>query len=111
MSGSSPCRSRQQRNGGQETHCPDDSVPQGGHPPDRNRKHNETPLFVGSELTGMVQVAYLCGYAHRRYLENGEEELFDLVFQRADRKGDIAVGVRQRHLRSAASPKAIWTSP
>ena len=37
--------------------------------------HNiiETPLFVDSELTSMVQIADLCGYALRRYLENGEE--------------------------------------
>jgi hypothetical protein len=54
----------------------------------------ETPLFVDSELTSMVQIADLCGYAMRRYLENGEEELFDLVFERADRKDDIVVGVR-----------------
>lgn len=54
----------------------------------------ETPLFVNSELTGMVQVADLCAYALRRYLENGESELFDLVFQRADRKGAMVVGVR-----------------
>jgi len=54
----------------------------------------ETPLFVDSELTSMVQVADLCGYALRRYLENGEEELFDLIFQRADRKDGTVVGVR-----------------
>lgn len=54
----------------------------------------ETPLFVDSELTGMVQIADLCGYALRRYLENGEEDLFDLVFQRADRRGPVVVGVR-----------------
>jgi len=54
----------------------------------------ETPLFVNSELTSMVQVADLCAYALRRYLENSEEELFNLVFQRADRIGGTAVGVR-----------------
>lgn len=54
----------------------------------------ETPLFVDSQLTSMVQIADLCAYALRRYLENGEEELFDLVFARADRKDDVAVGVR-----------------
>lgn len=54
----------------------------------------ETPLFVDSQLTSMVQVADLCGYALRRYLENGEEELFDLIFERADRKDNIVVGVR-----------------
>jgi hypothetical protein len=54
----------------------------------------ETPLFVDSELTSMVQIADVCAYAMRRYLENGEEELFDLIFQRADRKDGIVVGVR-----------------
>jgi hypothetical protein len=54
----------------------------------------ETPLFVDSELTGMVQIADLCAYSLRRYLENGEEELFELIFERADRKEGIVVGVR-----------------
>jgi len=54
----------------------------------------ETPLFVNSELTGMVQIADLCGYAIRRYLENGQDELFDLIFARADRRDGRAVGVR-----------------
>lgn len=46
----------------------------------------ETPLFVNSELTSMIQIVDLCAYALRRYLENQEEELFDLIFMRADRK-------------------------
>jgi hypothetical protein len=54
----------------------------------------ETPLFVNSELTSMVQMADLCGYALRRYLENKEEDLFKLIFKRADRRGDSVVGVR-----------------
>ena len=54
----------------------------------------ETPLFVDSELTRMVQIADLCSYALRRYLENQETELFDLIFERADRKDGLAVGVR-----------------
>jgi hypothetical protein len=54
----------------------------------------ETPLFVDSQLTSMVQIADLCGYAIRRYLENGDNLLFDLVFQRADKKGNVVVGVR-----------------
>lgn len=49
----------------------------------------ETPLFVNSELTGLVQIADLCSYAIRRYEENGEEELFDLVFKRAERFGGL----------------------
>lgn len=58
------------------------------------KKIIETPLFVNSELTSMVQLADLCAYSIRRYLENNESELFDLIFQRADRKGNVVVGVR-----------------
>ena len=54
----------------------------------------ETPMFVDSELTRMVQIADLCAYALRRYLENGETDLFRPIFERADRIGDVAVGVR-----------------
>lgn len=54
----------------------------------------ETPLFVDSQLTSMVQIADLCGYALRRYLENNEDELFGVVFSRADRKDGTVVGVR-----------------
>ncbi len=54
----------------------------------------ETPLFVDSELTSMVQIADLCGYTLRRYLENNEQELFNLIFSRADRKYGVTVGVR-----------------
>lgn len=54
----------------------------------------ETPLFVDSELTGLVQIADLCGYALRRYVENQEDDLFDLIFKRADRNGEKVVGVR-----------------
>lgn len=54
----------------------------------------ETPLFVDSQLTSMVQIADVCAYALRRYLENSEEELFKLVFTRADRKDGRVVGVR-----------------
>ena len=32
----------------------------------------ETPLFVDSQLTSLVQMSDLCAYATRRYLENGE---------------------------------------
>jgi len=58
------------------------------------RKIIETPLFVDSQLTSMVQIADLCAYALRRYLENSERELFDLIFQRADRRFRTRVGVR-----------------
>jgi hypothetical protein len=52
----------------------------------------ETPLFVDSSLTSMVQVSDLCAYALRRYVENQETALFDEVFKRADRKGPVTVG-------------------
>lgn len=54
----------------------------------------ETPLFVDSALTGMVQIADLCAYALRRYVEQGETGLFDSIFRRADRRGEVVVGVR-----------------
>lgn len=54
----------------------------------------ETPMFVDSRLTSMVQIADLCSYSLRRYLENGETELFDKIYARADRIGGTTVGVR-----------------
>lgn len=54
----------------------------------------ETPLFVGSELTRMVQIADMCSYALRRYIENRETSLFEPLFQRADRIRQTVVGVR-----------------
>jgi hypothetical protein len=54
----------------------------------------ETPLFVDSQLTSMVQIVDLCAYGLRRYLENGEENIFNLVMRRADRKQGVLVGVR-----------------
>lgn len=54
----------------------------------------ETPLFVDSELTLMVQMADLCSYAVRRLFENGEEDLFDRIYPRFDRVGKWLVGLR-----------------
>jgi len=54
----------------------------------------ETPLFVDSQLTGMIQIADVCSYALRRYFEKGETFLFNKVFQIADRKDGKVVGVR-----------------
>ena len=54
----------------------------------------ETPMFVDSKLTRMVQVADLCSYAIRRYLENSEIDLFSKIFPRADRFGSYVVGAR-----------------
>jgi hypothetical protein len=54
----------------------------------------ETPLYVDSSLTRMVQMADLCSYALRRYVENGETELFNRVLKRIDRIGTKGVGIR-----------------
>ena len=54
----------------------------------------ETPLFVDSQLTSMVQIADLCAYSLRRFLENGETQLFDHIYTRADRYLGRVVGVR-----------------
>jgi hypothetical protein len=54
----------------------------------------ETPMFVNSELTSMIQLSDVCAYSIRRYLENDEDELFDEIFKRADTRGKTVVGVR-----------------
>ncbi|MCY3019828.1 MAG: DUF3800 domain-containing protein [Planctomycetota bacterium] len=58
----------------------------------------ETPLFVDSRLTAMVQMADVCAYATRRFFENAEEDLFNRVHDRFDRSGGRVVGIRHyRH--------------
>lgn len=54
----------------------------------------ETPLFVDSQLTSMVQVADLCAYATRRYCENGEMELFQHLLPKFNEVGGRLVGIR-----------------
>jgi hypothetical protein len=54
----------------------------------------ETPLYVDSQLTSMIQLADVCSYAIRRYNENKENYLFDPIFRLADRKDGKNVGVR-----------------
>lgn len=54
----------------------------------------ETPLFVDSELTRMVQLADICAYATRRFFENQDRDLFDRIYSRFDRAGPAVVGVR-----------------
>lgn len=54
----------------------------------------ETPLFVDSQLTSLVQVADVCAYATRRFCEKGEVELFDRIFPGFHRSGARMVGVR-----------------
>lgn len=54
----------------------------------------ETPLFVDSRLTAMVQMADVCAYAVRRFVENNETDLVDLIYSRVDRHGGFLVGGR-----------------
>ena len=54
----------------------------------------DTPLYVDSQLTSMVQLADVCAFALRRYLENGETLLFNEIFKIADSKDGKIVGVR-----------------
>lgn len=54
----------------------------------------ETPFFVNSELTSIVQIADLCCYSLRRYFENNETNLLDRIQSRFDRKKDKIVGIR-----------------
>lgn len=54
----------------------------------------ETPLFVDSQLTGMVQIADLCALALRRYFENNETLLLDKIKSRFDSHRGVVVGVR-----------------
>jgi Protein of unknown function (DUF3800) len=63
----------------------------------------ETPMFVESSLTRMIQVADLCAYALRRYCENQEGDLFTRIYPRADRiSGGTVVGVRHFSTHSCA---------
>lgn len=45
----------------------------------------ETPLFVDSSLTSLVQAADLISYSTRRFFENNETELFNVIYPRFDR--------------------------
>jgi hypothetical protein len=54
----------------------------------------ETPLFVDSHLTSMVQMSDICAYAIRRFFENSETDLFNRIHARFDRAGSAVVGIR-----------------
>ncbi len=54
----------------------------------------ETPFFVNSELTSLVQIADLCSYSLRRYFENNETDLLNRIQSRFDRKSGKIVGIR-----------------
>lgn len=63
----------------------------------------ETPLFVDSHLTAMVQLADLCSYAVRRFFENGEVDLFDRIYGRFHRRNGNLVGLRHYTSKTACT--------
>lgn len=54
----------------------------------------ETPLFVDSQLTAMIQMADLCSFVLRRTLEREESDIWDIVEPRVDSFRGKKVGVR-----------------
>lgn len=54
----------------------------------------ETPLFVDSYLTGMIQLADVAAYSVRRFFENNETDLFDRIYGRFHSTGGRLVGLR-----------------
>ena len=54
----------------------------------------ETPLFVDSSLTSMIQLADICAYATRRFFDKGEEQLYRAIGSRFDRSQNSLVGLR-----------------
>ncbi len=54
----------------------------------------ETPLFVDSQLTSMVQIVDICAYLTRRFFEKRETDLFDIIYSRYDRNKSRLVGLR-----------------
>ncbi len=55
----------------------------------------ETPLFVDSSLTAMIQVVDLVAYAVRRFFDRGDTDLFNRIYGRFDRTpAGVLVGLR-----------------
>ena len=54
----------------------------------------EAPFFLESHANAGVQVADLCAYSLRRYVENGEQDPFALIFPKFYRQGEALCGVR-----------------
>jgi len=54
----------------------------------------ETPLFVDSSLTGMIQIADVIAYSIRRFFDSGETNLFDKILPRVDSVRGAIVGGR-----------------
>lgn len=68
----------------------------------------ETPLFVSSELSSMVQVADLCAFAVRRYVEFGENDLMNKIKERFDRNPNQRKIIGVRHYTARTDCKCIF---
>lgn len=53
----------------------------------------ETPLFVDSAATRMIQYADLVAYALRRYYEQGDETYFNIIRRKFDAQGGVVHGL------------------
>jgi hypothetical protein len=54
----------------------------------------ETPFFVDSQLTSMIQLADLCAFFLRKYIENKDTVYWDTLKSRIDQVNGCYVGVR-----------------
>jgi len=64
-----------------------------GHRWGRVRNMAETPLFVDSRATRLIQAADLIAYALRRYYNRGEARYFDIIKDRIDAEGGVVHGL------------------
>lgn len=77
-----------------------DEFRKNGHPWGALRNVIEAPFFVDSSLSGFTQLADVCAYAVRRYLEKGidagshEERNFLRILSKFDRSGSRLHGLR-----------------
>lgn len=69
----------------------------------------EAPFFLESHANTCVQVADLCAYSLRRYLENGEQDPFAMIFPKFYRQGLALCGLR--HLTSPGCGCLICSEP
>ena len=62
----------------------------------------ETPLFVETRMTNVLQVADVCAYATRRFCEKGDTDLFDSMYSRIMRAEGHLTGMLHQTNREEA---------
>lgn len=60
----------------------------------RIRRIVDTPLFVDSKLTRMVQIADLCAFAVRRYFDTKDHDLYDRISKKFHYRNGKLAGIR-----------------